>query len=308
MSPDSPTTDDRLDSGAVDALVERLLAHRAVHTRAAYRHDVAGFVRFARDAGLARWSEVTPALIRAYVARRRDEGAGPRTISRALSAIRAVTRALVAEGALASDPVAAVKAPKASRTLPKALDVDAASALVSHDPEGPLEVRDRAMWELMYSSGLRVAELVGVTLADLDLKAGSVRVLGKRDKQRQVPVGGAAIAACERWLALREALARADEKAVFVGRGGTRLTTRTVQRRLTAWARRVGAAQTVTPHVLRHSFASHLLESSGDLRAVQELLGHADLSTTQIYTRLDFQYLARVYDAAHPRARRSRKD
>mgnify|MGYP006280721213 CR=1 FL=1 len=307
MSTADASIDDLRDTGAVEAFVDRLLAHRSAHTRVAYRRDVVGFVRFVREAGITRWSEITPALLRAYVAERRGEGVSARTLARTLSAIRAVTRALVADGVLASDPTSAVKAPRAPRTLPKAMDVDAAAALVSHAPEGPLEIRDLAMWELMYSSGLRVAELVGVRLADLDLPSGSVRVVGKRDKQRQVPIGRAAVVACERWLELRPTLAQAHEKAVFVGRGGTRLSARTVQRRLTAWARRVGATQTVTPHVLRHSFASHLLESSGDLRAVQELLGHADLSTTQIYTRLDFQHLARVYDATHPRARRGRK-
>jgi len=297
-----------LDATAVAALVARILRHRSPHTARGYTRDVLDFARFVRARDLATWSDVDPADVRAWLAARHAEGLGPRSLQRSLSALRAVTGVLAAEGIVTTDPAAGVRAPKAPRTLPKALDVDAATALVERAPAGALEVRDLAMFELTYSSGLRVAELVGLELGDLDLAAASLRVIGKRDKQRQLPVGRAAIAAIGRWLELRPAFAREGERALFVARTGGALTPRTVQRRLAAWASRAGIEQRVTPHVLRHSFASHLLESSGDLRAVQELLGHEDLSTTQIYTKLDFQHLARVYDAAHPRARKSRKD
>ena len=186
------------------------------------------------------------------------------------------------------------------------LDADESARLLERRPEGFLECRDHAMWELLYSSGLRVSELVGLDLGDADLKEREARVLGKGRKERVVPIGRAAVDAVRRWLDERRGNAKVDDPALFINQRGTRLTTRTVQYRLRAWALAQGLDRRVHPHMLRHSFATHLLESSGDLRAVQELLGHANIATTQVYTHLDFQHLAEVYDAAHPRARHKR--
>lgn len=197
-----------------------------------------------------------------------------------------------------------MRAPKARRALPAALSPDACARLLDRVPEDALEVRDRAMFELFYSSGLRLAELAGLDLGALDLAAAEASVTGKGAKTRIVPVGAKARAALDLWLGVREGIARPQEKAVFVGRNGGRLSARQVQLRLDRWARKAGLAVHVHPHMLRHSFASHVLQSSGDLRAVQELLGHANLNTTQVYTHLDFQHLAKIYDQAHPRAKR----
>ncbi len=289
----------------IEALLQSMQG-RSAHTLAAYRRDLEACARcFAAD-GISAWEAVDIAAVRHYIAERHRAGAEPRTLARALSALRALFRYLAARGRVTSNPAQTVRAPRSKRRLPRALDVDQMAKLLDDDADTPLAVRDRAMWELLYSSGLRVAELVALDVTDLDLRAREARVLGKGRKQRVVPVGRHAVAALQAWLTQRVALAAVDEPAVFVGRRGGRLGTRTVQQRLRAWARRHGIDAAVHPHMLRHSFASHLLESSGDLRAVQELLGHADISTTQIYTHLDFQHLARVYDAAHPRARRRR--
>jgi integrase/recombinase XerC len=202
------------------------------------------------------------------------------------------------------NPALEVRAPKAPRRLPHTLDADQMARLLEIPAGGGLTARDRALMELLYSSGLRLAELVGLDLGDLDLKDRTVRLLGKGRKSRIVPVGRLALAALRAWLKERAALAAADQLALFVGRRGKRLGPRAIQARVSYWAKRQGLAVHVHPHLFRHSFASHLLESGGELRGVQELLGHADISTTQIYTHLDFQHLARIYDAAHPRARR----
>ncbi|MGC1730498.1 MAG: tyrosine-type recombinase/integrase, partial [Steroidobacteraceae bacterium] len=206
-----------------------------------------------------------------------------------------------------ANPAQGVRAPKASRRLPQTLDADQMARLLKLPPGGGLTARDRAIMELLYSSGLRLAELVGLEVTSIDLKDRTVQVLGKGRKSRIVPVGRYAVAALREWLRERAALARSGETALFVGQTGKRLGPRAVQSRVKLWARRQGLNVPVHPHLFRHSFASHLLESSGELRGVQELLGHADISTTQIYTHLDFQHLARIYDAAHPRARARRK-
>ena len=206
---------------------------------------------------------------------------------------------------LSGNPATEVRAPKATRRLPQTLDADQMARLLQLPDSGErLDSRDRAMMELLYSSGLRLAELVGVDVSSLDLKDGVVHVLGKGRKARIVPVGRMALRALRSWLQQRVALARPGENALFVGRNGVRLGPRAVQIRVALWARRQGLGMHVHPHLFRHSFASHLLESGGELRGVQELLGHADISTTQIYPHLDFQHLARIYDATHPRARR----
>jgi integrase/recombinase XerC len=197
-----------------------------------------------------------------------------------------------------------VRAPKSARRLPQTLDADQMARLLEIRGDDDLSARDRALMELLYSSGLRLGECVGLDLERLDLKDRTVQVLGKGSKSRIVPVGRAAVTALKAWLKVRGGLARNEEAAVFVGRNGRRLGARAVQLRVATWARRQGLSMHVHPHLFRHSFASHLLESSGQLRSVQELLGHANISTTQIYTHLDFQHLARIYDASHPRARR----
>ena len=241
-----------------------------------------------------------------FAAREHRRGLAPRSVQRRLSACRGLFRYLVREGEMRADPSGDVRAPKAKKRLPVPLDADAMARLLEFRGDDSLGVRDKAIMELFYSSGLRLAELLGLDLLDLDLRDRTVRVLGKGRKERIVPVGRHAVEALQAWLGERTKLAAVGEPAVFVGARGERLGPRIVQRRIARWARLQGLPLHVHPHMLRHSFASHLLESSQNLRAVQELLGHASISTTQVYTHLDFQHLARIYDAAHPRARRKK--
>lgn len=245
-----------------------------------------------------------PAEVRRYVAVLHSRGLSPRSLALALSAWRGYFRWLARHRGLQSNPVLGIRAPKAPRPLPKALSVEAAQRLLdSEETNEPLALQDAAMFELLYSSGLRVGELVVLDLAD-DPAQGEVTVTGKGSKTRTVPVGEKARDALKAWLKIRSRVAVPEEKALFVGARGRRIAPSRVWHRLTAWAKRRGMAEHVHPHMLRHSFASHMLQSSQDLRAVQELLGHASISTTQVYTHLDFQALAKVYDAAHPRARK----
>lgn len=274
------------------------------HTIAAYRGDLAQLSDFCRSHGINNWQALDPPQVRSFVAMLHRRGAGGRSIQRCLSAARTFYRYLLREGTVTRNPFAGIPAPRAKKTLPKTLTAEQASHLVAISGDDALAVRDRALLELLYSSGLRVGEIVALDLAHLDLKASLVRVSGKGAKTRVVPIGRQAREALSRWLTIRGQFVRRDEMALFTGRDGGRLGARAVQLRVRRWARHRGLGVPVHPHMLRHSFASHLLESSGDLRAVQELLGHADISTTQIYTHLDFQHVARVYDKAHPRARR----
>lgn len=288
----------------------RYLAHLSQQRRLAiltvdnYRRDLKVFAEFCTAQGLTAWDAVTVQHVRAFVAQRHRVGLSGRSLQRALSTLRGFFDYLVREGLTGHNPAQLVRAPKTPHKLPHALDVDQVMQLLDRVPQTDLEVRDQAMLELFYSSGLRLAELVSLRLGDLDLADATVRVVGKGSKTRLVPLGSRARQALERWLQLRKTLAQVGEDAVFVGRRGRRLTPRAVQLRLARWALCHQAEGRLHPHMLRHSFASHLLESSGDLRAVQELLGHADISTTQVYTHLDFQHLAKVYDAAHPRAKK----
>ncbi|HEX4377354.1 MAG TPA: tyrosine recombinase XerC [Steroidobacteraceae bacterium] len=274
------------------------------HTLLAYRRDLQALMHWCQGAGLSDWSQIDHQHIRTFAARSHAQGLKGRSIQRRLAAIRSFYRFLLREEVVRHNPAVDVKAPKSAKRLPKGLDVDQMVQLLEFKPRNSLEVRDLALLELFYSSGLRLAELTSLTLQDLDLTSRQVTVLGKGSKQRIVPVGKAARKAIDRWLAIRSGIAKPDEHCVFVGRNGTRMTTRAVQLRVAALARAAGIPQHLHPHMLRHSFATHLLESSRDLRGVQELLGHANISTTQIYTHLDFQHLARTYDQAHPRARR----
>jgi integrase/recombinase XerC len=278
----------------------RLSPHTLVH----YRRDLAQCIAYCDSAGVAGWDKLTTAEVRGWVAALHRRGLSGKSIQRALSALRTLYRYLLREQAVSRNPAAGVTAPRSARRLPRTLTADQAARLVALDARDPLMLRDRALLELLYSSGLRLSEAVNLDLAELDLGGGLVRVTGKGRKVRDVPVGAKAREALREWLAVRREMAGAEQAAVFVARNGKRLGARAMQSRLRIWAVRQGMEVPVHPHMLRHSFASHVLESSGDLRAVQELLGHANISTTQIYTHLDFQHLAKVYDKAHPRARR----
>ncbi len=279
----------------------------SANTIAAYRRDLIQLTAFLGSQRITDWQGLDPRRARGFVTVLHRQGCSGRTIRRSLSAARTFYRYLLREGLATRNPLTGITAPKLKKRLPKALSADEASEFVAIPAKDPLSVRDRAILEFMYSSGLRLAELVAIDLNDLDLEEGLVRVTGKGAKTRVLPVGRFARQALRQWLALRSQWAAVGQAALFVGRKGQRLTRRAVQMRVRHWGRKQGMAVAVYPHMLRHSFASHLLESSGDLRAVQELLGHADISTTQVYTHLDFQHLARVYDQAHPRARRKRR-
>lgn len=293
---------------AADPLVEQFCAHlrdqrrASPHTVANYRRDLTAAQVGLQAAGIDTWQAVDVHAVRALVAARHRRGGAPASLARLLSALRSFYAWLIREGTIAHNPAVDVRAPKRRRPLPATLDADQMARLLTADGDDTLAVRDRAIVELFYSSGLRLAELVGADAADLELAAREIEVLGKGRKARRLPVGSKAAAALQAWLGRRGQWANADEPALFVSRRGTRLARSSVARRLSIQARRHGLDAHVHLHKLRHSFASHLLESSGDLRAVQELLGHANISTTQIYTHLDFQHLAEVYDAAHPRA------
>lgn len=271
-----------------------------------YRRDLVRIQAWCHAEGIMEWPRLDQASVRRYVAWRHRRGASGRTLQRELSALRSLFRYLLRERLAEHNPADGLRAPKVARKLPTTLEADQLCALLDHPDEDPLSVRDHAIIELFYSSGLRLAELVSLDLGAIDWADGMVTVLGKGAKTRRIPVGRKAQEALSRWLAIRGALAPADEPALFVSRRGRRIHPRTVQQRLARWAQVQGAPRAVHPHMLRHSFASHLLESSSDLRAVQEFLGHADIATTQIYTHLDFQHLAQVYDQAHPRAKKRR--
>jgi integrase/recombinase XerC len=242
--------------------------------------------------------------IRRFIAQLHAKGLGGRSLARMLSAWRGFFTYLMRDHGFADNPCAGLRAPKSPKTLPQALSPDEAARMVELPADTPEAVRDKAMFELFYSSGLRLAELVNLDPGQLDLGGGEVRVTGKGNKTRIVPLGSHASAALQAWLAVRGQLAKTDEPALFVGARGSRITPRVVQLRMKQWGARQGIPSNVHPHLLRHSFATHVLQSSGDLRAVQEMLGHASISTTQVYTHLDFQYLSKIYDAAHPRAKK----
>jgi len=289
---------------------ERFLEHLRLerrlseHTVASYRRDLTCLATYCDRREIAAFGQLQMPDIRGFAAASHAAGLSPKSIQRRLSGVRSFLKYLIREGRLKQNAAAGVSAPKAARTLPGTLDVDQMAKLLDIRGSEPATLRDRAMLELFYSSGLRLAELVGLDLEDVDVADGTVRVTGKGRKTRIVPVGRLAREAIRAWLAARPELAGPGERALFVGPRGSRISPRTVQHRTRYWARRAGVPARVYPHLLRHSFATHMLESSGDLRGVQEMLGHADISTTQIYTHLDFQHLAQIYDKAHPRARR----
>lgn len=275
------------------------------HTLSNYRRDLLALQAYCTREDLSAWPQVDALSIRRFAAAQHRAGLAPRSIQRRLSAVRTFFTYLQREQRVVNNPATGVSAPRPSRRLPATLDVDSMAALLSFgDAEDPLAVRDRAIMELLYSCGLRLAELVGLDLGEVDLDDRTVRVTGKGDKTRIVPVGAMALERLDAWLQIRVQHAAEDCLALFVSRRGGRLSHRAVQSRIQYWARRQGLDASVYPHLFRHSFATHMLESSGDLRGVQELLGHANISTTQVYTHLDFQHLADTYDKTHPRARR----
>ncbi len=272
-----------------------------------YQRDLNNLCRFCDAHSVENWRALDTAMLRQYVSQHHRQGLSGKSLQRQLSAFRTFFRFLLSENQLELNPATDIQAPRVQRKLPDTLDVDRMSRLMAIEGDEPLLLRDRAILELFYSSGLRLSELVSLDLADVDLKEKQLRVTGKGNKSRQVPVGRQAVQAIERWLKARNSLQRESTRALFLSRHGRRISVRNVQQRVRHWAKKQGIDVRVYPHLLRHSFASHILESSQDLRAVQELLGHANISTTQIYTHLDFQHLAAVYDDAHPRARKRRK-
>jgi len=309
--PDRQPIDEFLDS-----LVQRRYSSLTVKH---YRRDLDAFYTWCQDlpailpAGsssvqaIENWRQVNEHHVRVFIARQHLAGLSGRSLQRLLSSLRSFFLYMLNRGLLRNNPAAAVKAPKSGRKLPDLLDVDQIQQLLGGDDGDVLAIRDRALMELVYSSGLRLAEVAGLDVAAIDTADNTVRVTGKGGKTRVVPVGRKALAAVQSWRQRRAELADDDESALFVSRRGGRLSHRAIQARLAYWAARQGLVHHVHPHMLRHSFASHMLESSGDLRAIQELLGHADIATTQIYTHVDFQHLASVYDKSHPRARRRKK-
>ena len=298
-TPSRPVTPDNL--ALLEAFAESL-ARRPAHTRTAYLRDASVLAGAAGESALA---ALTPRDLRRVLATLHGRGLSGRSLARMLSSWRAFYRFLQErDAAFADNPCAGLKPPRSARRLPDVLSPDEAVRLVKIEGTDALALRDRALFELAYSSGLRLAELAGLDLDHVDLAQGEVRVWGKGGKERVVPVGAAARAAIRAWLPARAALPQGEPKALFLGRSGARISPRAIERRLAGWAVRQGLPQHVHPHMLRHSFASHVLQSSGDLRAVQEMLGHASIASTQVYTHLDFQHLAQAYDRAHPRAKR----
>ena len=288
------------------AFLKRLSTERRLspHTVTAYTRDLNALLQFCEREQINEFMALDSYSVRRFAAEGHRKGLGARSVARRLSAVRTFLNYLIETGVVKANAGVHVQAPKPARRLPATLDADQVASLLAISGDDPLTLRDRAMLELFYSSGLRLAELVSLNLGDIDAADRTVRVVGKGSKARIVPVGKQALAALKDWLAVRSEVSRHGELALFLSQRGTRVSPRTVQQRVNEWARRQGSPTGVHPHMLRHSFATHVLESSRDLRAVQEMLGHSSLSTTQIYTHLDFQHLAQVYDQAHPRARR----
>ncbi|MBZ2170319.1 tyrosine recombinase XerC [Marinobacter sp. F4216] len=300
--------------GSLAAPLTDFIQHLASETRHSqrtcdsYRRDLDRLAGWLHQRQFDQWHRLNAHDVRRYSADLARQGLSGRSIARHLSSIRRFYRFLVREKLATDNPALDIRAPKSGRRLPKVADVDQVNHLLDANPDDPLEVRDLCMFELIYSSGLRLSELAGLNVDSVDLRGGQLRVLGKGGKERDLPVGRKAVAAIQAWLPVRAGLTGDAEPALFVSQRGDRLSHRSIQSRLSRWGVLKGADQRLHPHMLRHSFASHMLESSGDLRAVQELLGHADIATTQVYTHLDFQHLAQVYDQSHPRARRRRQD
>ncbi len=294
--------------------ISRFIAHLeterrlSAHTCRHYRRDLDALAVYLDEQGVDRWGELDDEHLRAFSAACYRRGLSPRTIQRRLSAVRTFCRYLLREKHIGKNPVHSVSAPKGPKRLPENLDADRMARLLDIAGDDPIVARDRAILELLYSSGLRLSELTGLDIGDIDLADATVHVTGKGNKDRIVPVGRYARKALTAWQLERGDMAAPGETALFVSKRGTRLSPRSVQARVEHWAKRQGIDSRVYPHLFRHSFATHLLESSQDLRGVQELLGHANISTTQVYTHLDFQHLAQIYDQTHPRAKAKIED
>jgi integrase/recombinase XerC len=290
----------------IDKFIQHLKYERRLSPQTCknYRHDLESLLAFREYSGVNSWGKMDSEHFRAFSASCYRKGLSARSIQRRLSACRTFFRYLIREKHVDTHPVTDVSAPKAKKRLPGNLDADRMARLLDIQGKGPLVDRDRAILELLYSSGLRLSELTDLDCGDVDMIDATVRVTGKGNKDRIIPVGRKALEALTRWDQTRVQLAAAEESALFVSNRGTRISTRSVQARVSHWARKQGIDANVYPHLFRHSFATHLLESSHDLRGVQELLGHANISTTQVYTHLDFQHLAQIYDQTHPRARK----
>ena len=297
------------DAGWIDRFIRHLEFERRLSPQTCknYRRDLKALAAWAAAQDIADWGAIDSEHVRAFSATCFRKGLSARSIQRRLSAARTFYRYLLREKVVSNSPVTSVSAPKSKKRLPGNLDADRMARLLDIPGDGPIVDRDRAMLELLYSSGLRLAELVDLNLGDVDMSDATVRVTGKGNKDRIVPVGRQALKALRQWALTRADLAGAGENALFVSNRGARISHRSVQSRVKHWAKRQGIDANVYPHLFRHSFATHVLESSHDLRGVQELLGHANISTTQVYTHLDFQHLAQIYDQTHPRARRKDK-
>nr|WP_081869954.1 tyrosine recombinase XerC [Endozoicomonas numazuensis] len=290
----------------IDAFLDylRFEKNSSEHTFSAYQRDLAKLLKQAEILGISQWHKLEERQIRAWLAEVHGSGLGQKSLHRLLSSVRSFYRYLNRQGRVEDNPAQRVTAPKAGRKLPVTMDADQLTTLLDQDDDDPLVIRDLAILELFYSSGLRLSELVGLNLNSFQDELKQVRVLGKGRKERMLPVGRKAREAITKWLSVRVIFPEKDTEALFLSKLGNRISARQVQNRVNQLSREAGLSGRLHPHLLRHSFASHMLESSGDLRAVQELLGHSDISTTQIYTHLDFQHLADVYDKAHPRAQR----
>ncbi|SDH88418.1 integrase/recombinase XerC [Vibrio xiamenensis] len=280
----------------------------SLHTQRNYKQQLETMALQLMTLGLKEWSQVDASWVRQLASKGMREGMKPSSIATRLSSLRSFFDFLILRGEMTANPAKGVSAPRKKRPLPKNLDVDEVGQLLEVTDDDPLSIRDRAMMELLYGAGLRLAEMVSINVRDISLSAGEIRVVGKGDKERKVPFAGQAKQWVTNWLKVRGELANADEKALFVSKLGVRISHRNVQKRMAEWGQKQSVASHISPHKLRHSFATHMLESSNNLRAVQELLGHENISTTQIYTHLDFQHLATAYDQAHPRAKKKRSD
>lgn len=301
---------DDLEMDFIDSFLTKCRDERnySPNTLKNYSRDLKSLVAYCQQQKILSWSEINDQHIRLLISQRHRQGLSGASLQRLLSTFRSFFKYLLTENKIKNNPAKNIQAPKTGRKLPSTLDVDSMSHLIEIKGNDVETVRDRAILELFYSSGLRLTELSSLNLESGDqIRSGQLRVLGKGNKERDLPVGSKAKTAMRDWLKCRSKLANENEGALFVGKQGKRIHNSVIQKRLKYWAQKQGIELNVYPHMLRHSFASHMLESSGDLRAVQELLGHADISTTQIYTHLDFQHLAKVYDAAHPRAKLRKK-
>lgn len=280
----------------------------SLHTQRNYKQQLETMALQLMTLGLKEWSQVDASWVRQLASKGMREGMKASSIATRLSSLRSFFDFLILRGEMSANPAKGVSAPRKKRPLPKNLDVDEVNQLLEVNDDDPLSIRDRAMMELLYGAGLRLAEMVSIDVRDISLSSGEIRVVGKGDKERKVPFAGQAKEWVAKWMKVRSNLAQPSEKALFVSKLGVRISHRNVQKRMAEWGQKQAVSSHISPHKLRHSFATHMLESSNNLRAVQELLGHENISTTQIYTHLDFQHLATAYDEAHPRAKKKRND